>query len=150
MAPRDVAHAARQVIRVAEERLRLGEALLVFPEGSRSRAGRMQPLLHGCARYLDAPDVCVLPIGITGSERLFPVGDPDTPLSSAPLALYIGYPVEVSTLRRYTGSDRQLLVDSVGVAIADLLPPAYRGAYADQQPDRIDARRISRTVFRRS
>jgi 1-acyl-sn-glycerol-3-phosphate acyltransferase len=150
MAPRDVARAARQVIRVAEERLRLGEALLVFPEGSRSRSGGLQPLLHGCARYLDTPEICVLPIAITGSEELFPIGDPDPARSPSPLTLRIGHPVQVTELRRHTGSDRQLLMDVVGCAIAELLPAGYRGAYADGMPARVDARRICRAVFRRS
>ena len=47
MTPRQIALAARRSIEVAHERLRLGEALLVLPEGTRSRAkgDRPNPLL---------------------------------------------------------------------------------------------------------
>lgn len=73
MSAREVARGARLAIQVAQERLRLGEALLVFAEGTRSRSGEMQPLLSGVARYLDWSDTWMLPVGIVGTERLFPV-----------------------------------------------------------------------------
>ena len=69
MSPRELVRAARQSIETAEARLRLGEALLVFPEGSRSRSGQMQPLLPGVARYLKGKAAWVLPIGITHEGR---------------------------------------------------------------------------------
>src|SRR6185503_7636379 len=43
MNAREVARGARLAIQVAQERLGLGEALLVFAEGTRSRSGGMQP-----------------------------------------------------------------------------------------------------------
>ena len=69
MNPREVARAARRSIQVAHERLALGEALLVFAEGARSRSGGLQPLLPGVARYLEPADVWVVPMGLTGTER---------------------------------------------------------------------------------
>ena len=74
MSPREVAAAARQSIESARTRLRRGDALLVYAEGTRSRTGELQPLLAGVTRYLDSDDVLVLPIGMTGSEALYPVG----------------------------------------------------------------------------
>jgi acyltransferase-like protein len=62
MNPRDVALAARRVIEIAHERLRLGEALLIFAEGTRSRSGEMQRLLPGVARYIDWPGTWILPV----------------------------------------------------------------------------------------
>ena len=62
MNPRDVARAARGAIQIARERLSMGEALLIFAEGSRSRSGRMQQFLAGTARYLDVPGTWVLPM----------------------------------------------------------------------------------------
>src|SRR5689334_7136721 len=74
MNAREVARAARQSIDVAHERLFRGDALLVFAEGTRSRTRELQPLLAGATRYLDLPDLWILPVGITGTEALFPVG----------------------------------------------------------------------------
>lgn len=127
MDPREAARAARRSIQIALGRLGLGEALLIFPEGSRSRSGQMQRLLAGVARYLDAPDVWVVPMGLTGTERLFPIGEET--LNPVPLTLTIGRPVPASVFRERHEGDRQRIMDDIGLAIARLLPPLYRGAY---------------------
>jgi 1-acyl-sn-glycerol-3-phosphate acyltransferase len=127
MNPREVARASRRSIEVAHERLAAGEALLIFPEGARSRTGEMQPLLAGVARYLDAPDVWVVPMGLTGTEKLFPIGE--ATLNPVPLTLGIGEPIAANVLRRTASGNRQAMMDAIGVAIANLLPRSYRGAY---------------------
>ena len=129
MDPREAARAARRSIQIAHERLGLGEALLIFPEGSRSRSGRMQRLLAGVARYLEPPDVWVVPMGLTGTERLFPIGEET--LNPVPLTLTIGQPILAGDLRGRAQGDRQRLMDDLGLAIARLLPPEYRGAYGE-------------------
>ena len=145
MNARDVALAARRSIQIARERLRLGEALLVFAEGTRSRSGEMQPLLAGVARYLDEPGSWVLPVGIAGSEALFPIGaDALTPVR---VVTRVGRPIRASVLRERARGKRRLIVDGIGVAIAALLPPDYRGAYADEVPHLDHARRVLRETF---
>ena len=59
---RAVARAARRAIEVAHERLAVGDALVLFGEGTRSRDGRMQRLLPAVARYLEGPGVWILPV----------------------------------------------------------------------------------------
>jgi len=127
MDTREVARAARRSIAIAHERLHLGDALLVFAEGTRSRAGYMQRMLAGVARYLNGPDVWVLPVGITGTETLFPVGDET--FHPARIVVQVGRPICASVLRERAKGDRKLMMDGVGLAIAKLLPPEYRGAY---------------------
>ena len=129
MTPREVAVAARRSIEVAHERLCLGEALLVFPEGTRSRTGRMQRLLSGAARYLDVPDTWVLPMGLAGTERLFPMSEDS--LNPVRITLTIGQPLPARLLDERAKGDRQLVMDDIGRAIAALLPPDYRGVYGD-------------------
>ena len=129
MNPREVARAARRAIQTAHERLALGEALLIFGEGSRSRTARMQQFLPGTARYLELPGTCVLPIGITGTEKLFPIDG--AALHPVPITMKIGRPIAASKLRERAPRDRRVLMDSIGHAIADLLPPEYRGVYRD-------------------
>src|SRR5262245_32607332 len=55
MRPREVARIAQQSIACAFERLDAGDALLLFPEGARTRSGRLQPLLPAVARYCERP-----------------------------------------------------------------------------------------------
>jgi 1-acyl-sn-glycerol-3-phosphate acyltransferase len=129
MNAREVAHAARRVIEIAHERLRLGEALLVFAEGTRSRSGEMQRLLPGVARYLTSPGAWILPVGIAGSEALFPIDEGS--LNPTRIEVRIGAPIDAGVLRARHRNNRQLVMDTIGRAIAVNLPPQYRGAYRD-------------------
>lgn len=145
MGPREVARAARRSIQVARERLRLGEALLVFPEGTRSRSGQMQRLLPGAARYLESPDTWVLPVGLAGTERLFPLGADS--LSPVAITMRIGRPAPAQLVDQHAGGNRRLMMDGLGLAIAQLLPPEYRGAYGSDRPRDERAYRLHQQVF---
>jgi 1-acyl-sn-glycerol-3-phosphate acyltransferase len=129
MNSRDVARAARMSIDAAQERLRLGDALMVFPEGTRSRTTGLQPLLAGVLRYVEGDDTWVLPVGITGTETLFPIGE--DALHPVRIVARVGRPFEARLLRERAGGDRRVMMDEVGRAIAALLPPPYRGAYGN-------------------
>lgn len=139
MAPRTAARAALRTIEIAHERLRRGEALLVFAEGTRSRTEGLQPLLGGVTRYLEAPGTWILPVGLTGTEAMFPIGDDR--IYRVPISARLGRAIDAGRLREAAGGDRRLMMDAVGLAIAAVLPPEYRGAYADSASFD-DARRV--------
>jgi 1-acyl-sn-glycerol-3-phosphate acyltransferase len=105
------------------------DALLVFAEGTRSRSGEMQRLRPGVARYLTAPGTWVLPVGIAGSEALFPIDEGS--LNPVRIEVRIGAPIGAGALREQHHNNRQRVMDTIGRAIAALLPPRYRGAYRD-------------------
>jgi 1-acyl-sn-glycerol-3-phosphate acyltransferase len=140
-----VARAARRSIDIAHDRLRGGDALLVFAEGRRSRTCGMQQTLSAASRYLDGPDCLVLPVGIVGSEAMFPIGE--DALYAVRVVIRVGRPFEAGLLRGLARGDRRLMMDAVGLAIADLLPPEYRGAYADDAPDLDDARAVRARLY---
>ena len=127
MTGREVALAARQTIRTAEERLGHGDAVLVFPEGTRSRTSEMQSFLPGVSRYFETPGLLVLPIGICGTESMFGIGEQT--LGSARITMNIGRAIPVHSIRAASGSDRRSFVDCLGHEVAALLPPRYRGVY---------------------
>jgi 1-acyl-sn-glycerol-3-phosphate acyltransferase len=127
MDPREVARSARRSIEIAHERLRMGDALLVFGEGTRSRTRGMQPMLAGVTRYLEVPETMVLPVGIIGTEALFPIDD--DALHPVRVEVRVGCPIPVQEIRERCGGERQQMMDEIGLAIATLLPPEYRGAY---------------------
>ena len=131
MSARDVARAARQSIDAACERLRHGDALLLFGEGTRSRTHGMQPLLIGVARYLEDDATYVLPIGITGTEMLFPIDD--DVLHPGRIIARVGPPTTVGALRADANGDKRAVLDAIGFAIAALLPPEYRGVYGESR-----------------
>jgi 1-acyl-sn-glycerol-3-phosphate acyltransferase len=64
--------ADRQAVRTAIRILRAGEPLVIFPEGGRSRDGRLQPFrsgTFGIALHAEAP---VVPITIAGAFEAWP------------------------------------------------------------------------------
>jgi 1-acyl-sn-glycerol-3-phosphate acyltransferase len=128
MNAREVARAARQSIDIAHERLFKGDALLVFAEGTRSRTKEMQQTLTAVTRYFDFPDVWVVPVGITGTEEMYPIGE--DALHPVRAVVTLGAAIEARELHDRAKGDRRLMMDAVGTKIAELLPPEYRGAYS--------------------
>jgi 1-acyl-sn-glycerol-3-phosphate acyltransferase len=130
MHPREVARLARQCIDIALDRVRRGEPLLVFAEGRRSRTCGMQQTLAGVARYLEWPGTQVLPVGLTGTEVMFPIGE--EALHDVAIVARIGPPIDAAALRARHEGDRHAIMDDIGRAIAILLPEEYRGVYGDE------------------
>jgi 1-acyl-sn-glycerol-3-phosphate acyltransferase len=96
--------------------LHAGNAVLVFPEGSRSPDGRMQPLQPGVSLLIKRAPAPIIPIGIAGAFEAFPRGSlvPRLapiclPAPRCALAVAIGKPFDPA---RYQDMSReQLLVD---------------------------------------
>lgn len=64
----------RQAMRLAEEVLRIGEPLAVFPEGTRQQGPIIQPLKQGAAFLACRAGVPIIPVGMGGTERAMPKG----------------------------------------------------------------------------
>jgi 1-acyl-sn-glycerol-3-phosphate acyltransferase len=60
--------------REAIELLRNGKALVIFPEGGRTRTGKLMPFKMGAFRMALAHGVPILPVSIKGAENIWPVG----------------------------------------------------------------------------
>lgn len=124
----------RTALRTAEERLARGIALGMFPEGTRSTTRALGPALAGAGMLALRSGAPVVPVAITGTERL--------PLNgakgSAPGAggsprrgvlLRFGEPFVVPRRRDGTTMTPKEATDLIMLAIARLLPPEYRGIY---------------------
>ena len=111
--------------------LNSGMALLIFPEGTRS-PGALRKATDGLAYLALSSGAPVLPVGITGTERIR--GMFCIAFHFQRLRVAIGEPF---TLPRPEGRlDRALLqsaTEEVMSRIAALLPPSYRGAYAGSE-----------------
>ena len=115
----------RAALRCAERTLSQGLALAMFPEGSRSRDGCLRQAHPGSAMIALRCRVPVLPAAITGTGKVV-LGPrwrhrPDATVS-------FGRPF---MLEDECGLDRRRATDYMMERIAELLPPEYRGAYAD-------------------
>jgi 1-acyl-sn-glycerol-3-phosphate acyltransferase len=145
MSVRDVAVGARRSIESAHARLSVGDALVLFAEGTRSRNSELQSLLPGVARYLSHDDLWVLPIGMTGGETLFPVGEDR--LNPVKVIARVGRPVRAGVLRARARGERRTMMDAVGLALANLLPENYRGVYGERHDELGAARDVARDLF---
>lgn len=119
--PVDRSTADRNAIRMADLNLKQGIAVGMFPEGTRSKSRALKVALPGAASIAQLTGAAIVPVAITGSERLF----------SKPVRLTVGPPFNVPA-RNEDGSrvTREEATDIVMTEIAKLLPPEYRGVYA--------------------
>lgn len=60
--------------REAIELLRTGRALVMFPEGGRTRTGKLMPFKMGAFRLALAHGVPIVPVSIRGADEIWPVG----------------------------------------------------------------------------
>ncbi|MEZ5341629.1 MAG: lysophospholipid acyltransferase family protein [Acidimicrobiales bacterium] len=64
----------REALRIAEEILRGGDPLVIFPEATRYEGPVVQPLKEGAAFLASRAQVPILPISIGGAERSLGIG----------------------------------------------------------------------------
>ena len=106
-----------------------GKILVIGPEGTRSRDGRLRRGKSGIVTLALASGAPILPVAHYGGERL------RQHLSRArrtPVRIVVGDPFHIDVAgARVTRDLRQKVADEVMCQLAALLPPGYRGEYAD-------------------
>lgn len=122
--------ADRAALRQAEELLKSGRAVAIFPEGHRSRAAAVQQGKGGIALLARRAGAPILPVAITGTEHFGPAGLRRwRPWRRPTVTITVGAPF---TLPRAAGrADYDALAALIMGHVAELLPPAYRGVYAE-------------------
>ncbi len=132
---RDNTLAALASLDTALEVLGRGEAFGIYPEGTRSRDGRIYRGRTGVAHLALTAGVPVVPVGLTGTERLQPVGSRLPRV--VPITVRFGAPIEVAG--RYdgvpAGRARREVTDEIMAAIQELSGQEQAGVYNDRAPD---------------
>ncbi|MFC7496910.1 MULTISPECIES: lysophospholipid acyltransferase family protein [unclassified Nocardioides] len=132
---RDDSRAAIASLDTALEVLGRGEAFGIYPEGTRSRDGRLYRGRTGVAHIALTAGVPVVPVGLTGTERLQPI-DARLP-RVVPVTVTFGTPIEV--VGRYDGvplgKARREITDEIMRAIQALTGQEEAGVYNDRAPD---------------
>ena len=117
-----------RAFRWALGQLHRGEVLVVFPEGTRSR-GSLQKALPGVTQLALKADVPLLPVGITGTERIgswLRVFNP-----TGRIRVNIGTVFSLPSIDgRPNAEVIETLTDSIMQRIAALLPEKYHGVYS--------------------
>jgi 1-acyl-sn-glycerol-3-phosphate acyltransferase len=90
--PVDRNSADRESLRLSEEVLKRGQALVLFPEGTRKEGVSVEPLHDGAAFIAARTGATIVPVGIAGSERAMPVGARLPRL--AKIQIVVGRPIE--------------------------------------------------------
>lgn len=129
--PVDRGKADVRAVNWAVEQLRDHErAIVVFPEGTRSRGGGLLKAHPGVAHLANASGAPIVPVALTGSEPLQNMLKVFIP--AARLRLQIGEPFRVKPgLGRLGRAQLETITTEIMVRLALLLPPEYQGHYRE-------------------
>ncbi|NPV57931.1 MAG: 1-acyl-sn-glycerol-3-phosphate acyltransferase [Anaerolineae bacterium] len=115
--------------RIGIEALRNGQSIGISPEGTRSHTGGLIEGKSGIVLLAEKAQVPIVPVGLTGTDTamrdLKSFRKPRLKATYGPL--FSLPPVSRDDRER----DLQRMTDEVMCRIAAVLPPSYRGVYAD-------------------
>ncbi len=119
--------ADRQSLKAAEEQLKAGRILCIFPEGTRSKKHTLGLAHAGMGMIALRSGAPVLPVAIYGSENAFKKFRPR-------ITIVFGEPMVLTPKgKKITREDIDQSTEHVMLRISSMLPPEYRGVYADKQ-----------------
>jgi 1-acyl-sn-glycerol-3-phosphate acyltransferase len=107
---------ARRSIDRAKERIRAGASVLLFPEGTRSRDGQLQPFKKGGFHLAIDAGAPIVPVAIQGTRELMPRGS--LLVKPGRVRVIIGAPIPTEGL---AADDRNALLERVRDTIAGML-----------------------------
>ncbi|WP_342757884.1 lysophospholipid acyltransferase family protein [Kineothrix sedimenti] len=123
--------AIKKVIGVIKE----GNSILIFPEGTRSRTGKMLEGKKGILLFAKLTDAPIVPIGIWGTERFMPIKEDMSQevFHDADINIKIGKvfhlpPKSDDETKEHWETN---CLNYIMMRIAELLPKEYRGFYDD-------------------
>lgn len=123
---RDNREAARASVEETLEKLQRGTSFLVFPEGTRSRDGQLQPFKHGVFVLALRAGVPIVPITLNGARDIMARGKWEIYPGEVQVTIH---PPVVTRHRRL--EERGQLAEEVRAIVASALPTELRGAHAE-------------------
>jgi len=126
-----VRHSAdRTALRTAFDILKSGQALIIYPEGTRVESGVLAEPEPGAGFIAQRAACPVVPVGLTGTRECLPKGA-RWPRRTR-VSITFGKPFRVLS-KRLDGAKvtRQEAAEAIMVEIAELLPEKQRGAFSD-------------------
>ncbi len=115
----------RKALHQAQRSLEKGLALVMFPEGRRSKTARLQSGFFGSALIVSRIGVPVIPVGISGTENIRGAA---WWLKRPRITVNIGPPFHLPAVSSRLTRKAELAqhTDAIMAHIAELLPPEYR------------------------
>lgn len=121
--------AARRSIDEAKNRIRGGQSVLLFPEGTRSRDGRLGPFKKGGVHLAIDAGVPIVPIALAGTRETMPRGS--LLLRAGRVIVTVGEPIPT---QGFTEADRAVLLGRVRGRVVELLEEQQRALPPDEAP----------------
>jgi 1-acyl-sn-glycerol-3-phosphate acyltransferase len=113
--------------------LRSGDAVAVYPEGTRSPDGRLYRGRTGAARLAVAAGVPLVPVGMLGTEKVQPIGQPYPKPFQGKVTIRFGKPIETAG-RADDRTSLRALTDELMAEIQKLTGQEYVPRYAPAKP----------------
>jgi len=129
--PVDRSTADVEAYRLAKRILDEGHALFVFPEGTRSADGTLQPARDGVAALALRTGAPIIPVGIAGSSGVWPRGQ-KLPHPGGRVTVRVGEPFRLADVLPASldrKAAKEPATEEIMRRIAALLPPTQRGHY---------------------
>lgn len=128
---RDSASAAQDALDAGLDRLVDGEAFAMYPEGTRSLDGRLYRGKTGVAWLALTAKVPVVPVALTGTNKIQPVGAKGIRL--AKLRIEYGEPMDLSRFGTAdSGKARREATDAIMAEIQKMSKQEYAGIYNEK------------------
>ncbi|MFB9731591.1 MULTISPECIES: lysophospholipid acyltransferase family protein [Ornithinimicrobium] len=132
---RDDPRAAQRSLDLALAHLRSGGAFGIYPEGTRSRDGRLYRGRTGVAWLALQAGCPVVPVALTGTDRIQPVGARFPRRAKVRVEFGAPIPVEGRFDGVPLGRARRRLTDEVMAAILAMSGQEWAGEYNERQPE---------------
>jgi 1-acyl-sn-glycerol-3-phosphate acyltransferase len=111
-----------------------GDAFGIYPEGTRSRDGRLYRGRTGVGWLAVATGARVVPVGVVGTDRMQPIGS-NVPRPSRGVGIRFGEPVDPADYAHLPpGRARREITDAVMDRIAGLSRQERAGVYNEHPP----------------
>ena len=115
-----------EALHKADSVLAEGHVFGIYPEGMRSKAGRLRSAYHGAAKIALRSGAPLIPVGISGTEKLNGIGW----MSRPRVVVNFGKPFSIPTTdTKPTNLQLQAFTEAIMAELCSVLPQEYHGRY---------------------
>lgn len=130
---RGAGQAAQEALDAGLAKIQAGAAFSIYPEGTRSRDGRLYRGKTGVAWLALTAGVPVVPVALTGTQNLQPVGS--TRIRRAKITIEFGEPMDLSSFgTAASGRARRHATDALMMRIRTMSGQEYVDHYNEPPP----------------